>query len=177
MSRTAVALPTYTPGADTPVTIDDFLQPAKDNVDLLLLGVFARNVNGGGSETVGLDVGVGTGFVRAIEQIEIEIDNTGNQVSAAANLVCQVRVCVRVANAAISVTPRVYNVTDASVPTGGTGVACSATAADFSGTNQQQTISFTLAAGKKKYIVQIQKSVDIYQAFCSRIAWNCYVNG
>lgn len=150
-------------------------QKMKDAIDLLALGVFFRSLFGGGSETVGLDVGVGTGFVRALEQIEIEIDNTGNQVSGSDDLICQVRLSVRVANAGISVTPRVYNLTDATVPTQTGAVACSATA--LGGTNSDQTISFTPAAGKKRYIVQVQKSADTFQVFCSRIAWDCYSNG
>jgi hypothetical protein len=152
-------------------------QKMKDLLDLLGLGCFFRNLYGGGSETNGLGVGVGTGSVRVLDSIEIEIDNTGSQVSNADDLICEVQICVRVQNAAISVTPRVYNLTDSSVPTQSGAAACSATAPDFSGTNSQQTISFTPASGKKKYIVQLAKSADIYQVFGARLVWNCYSNG
>src|SRR4051812_20651611 len=91
-------------------------QKLKDMLDLLGLGCFFRNLYGGGSEINGLGVGVGTGSVRVLDSIEIEIDNSGNQVSNADDLVCHVQLCVRVENAGISVTPRVYNLTDASVP-------------------------------------------------------------
>jgi hypothetical protein len=110
-------------------------QKLKDMLDLLGLGCFFRNLYGGGSEINGLGVGVGTGSVRVLDSIEIEIDNSGNQVSNADDLVCQVQLCVRVENAGISVTPRVYNLTDASVPSQSGAAACTATAADFSGTN------------------------------------------
>jgi hypothetical protein len=163
------------------VSLDQFgyqsAQKTKDMLDLLGLGVFFRSKFGGGSEALGLGVGVGAGWVRALEQIEIEIDNTGSQVSNADDLICQVLVSVRVENAGISVTPRVYNLTDASVPSQSGATACAATAADFSGTDSAQTITFTPAAGKKKYIVQLQKSADTYQAFGARIAWDVYSNG
>ena len=42
--------------------------------------------------------------------------------------------------------------TDATVA--GTGSACSATASDYSGTNQVQTIALTIASGIKKYRLQ-----------------------
>jgi hypothetical protein len=157
-------------------------QKLKNMLDLLGLGCFFRNLYGGGSETLGLAIGVGTGYVRALEQIEIEIDNTGNQVSNADDLICQVTVCVRAGATTsppgvISVTPRVYNLTDTSVPTQSGAAACSATAEDFSGTSSAQTISFTPAAGKKKYIVQVAKSADVEEVFCARIAWSVYSNG
>ena len=96
MSRTFSTLPTYTPGADTPVTIAGFLQPAKDNADLLALGCFARNLYGGGSELIGFGVGAGTGQLTAYDCVEFEIDNSNSQVSGSTNLICQVRVMVRV---------------------------------------------------------------------------------
>jgi hypothetical protein len=177
MSRTFNALPTYTPGANTPVTITEFLQPAKDNADLMALGCFARSLHGGGSEHLGFGVNVGTGWLTAYDCVEFEIDNSNSQVSGSTNLICQVRVMVRVENAAMSFTPRIYNFTDSSVPTQSGAAACSATATDFSGTNQKQTINLTLPAGKKRYVVQGQKSADTYQGWLARIAWDIFING
>lgn len=146
-------------------------------MDLLGLGVFARNLYGGGSEVVGFGVGAGTGWLTALDCLEFEIDNTGTQVSASANLIAQVRVSVRVENAGITVTPRIYNITDSTVPTQSGAVACSAILTDFSGTNQKQTISLTIPTGKKKFVVQVQKSADTYQVWAAKIAWDVYING
>jgi hypothetical protein len=180
MSRTFIPLPTFTPGANTPVEIDNFLQPAKDNADLLALGCFARNLYGGGSEINGIGVGVGTGYITAYDAIEFEIDNTSNQLSGSANLVCRARICLRVVDtvspaSGIAVTPRVYNVTDLSVPTQSGAAACTATADDFSGSNQKQTITFTPANGKKKYVVQVVKSSDDDLVIACKIAWDVYI--
>ena len=160
-----------------PIKLTPHIQPAKDNFDLLALGVFARNVYGGGDENLGLPVGVGTGNVTVFNALNFEIDNSNSQVSASANIICQVRVMVRVEDVTISVTPRVFNVTDASVPTQSGAVACSTTPTDFSGANQQQTISFTPATGKKQYVVQVAKSADTFQVWAARIAYDVYING
>ncbi len=80
----------------------------------------------------------------AVEYIDIELDGTN-----LAGLTVQARVEVRTLNGGTSVTPKVRNVTDST--DAGTGVACTATDADYSGTNQKQTIAVTLAAGVKKY--------------------------
>lgn len=61
-------------------------------------------------------------------------------------------------DAAVTITPRIYNLTDASVAV--TGTACSGTdAAAFTGTNQKQTLSFTPTVAKD-YILQFQKSAN-----------------
>ncbi len=76
----------------------------------------------------------------------------------------------------ISVTPRVYNVTDASVPSQSGAAACTATADDFSGSNQKQTISFTPATGKKKYVIQVVKSADSDVVIACRGVYDVYCN-
>jgi len=174
MSRTIVTLPVSPDPTSFGKTTH--YDPLKNDIDLLALGCFGRNQYGGGSEIVGFGVGVGTGQLQAYDSVEFEIDNTSNQISGSANVVIQVRVMVRVENAGISVTPRVFNITDSSVPTQSGAAACTATASDFSGTNQKQTISFTPASGKKRYIVQVAKSADTFQVWCARIAWDCFVN-
>lgn len=83
----------------------------------------------------------------AIDYLDIELD--GDEL---AGLTCQLRVEVR-AGAATAVTPKLRNVTDGT--DAGTGTSCSATNSDYSGTNQKQTITVTIAAGVKKYRLQL----------------------
>jgi len=143
------------------------------DLNLLALGLFGRNQYGGGDDVTGIlastatDVlGQGDGF---------EIDNTSNQLSGSSGVVIRVRVRLRVENVGISVTPRVYNVTDSAVATTSGAAACSAIATDFSGSNQQQTLSLTPASGKKKYKLQITPSAATYQAWASGVLWDLYI--
>lgn len=94
----------------------------------------------------------------AIDWVDIELDGTNM-----GGLTKQLRVEVRVANAATSVTPKLRNVTDAT--DAGVGVACSATNADYSGTNQKQTITVTIASGVKKYRLQLTPSNTTHPCF------------
>lgn len=84
----------------------------------------------------------------AVDWVDIEIDGTN-----LTGLTLALRVEVRTANAGTSVIPKLRNVTDST--DAGTGVASTATNADYSGTNQKQTITVTLAAGVKKYRLQL----------------------
>ena len=179
MSRTGTVLPASPDPTNFGKTTH--WDPLKNNVDLLMLGCYARNQYGGGSETVGIGVGVGTGYVTVQDSIEFEIDNSNSQVSNTTNLVCQARICLRVTNtvspaSGISVTPRVYNVTDASVPTQSGAAACTSDDDTFAGSNQKQTISFTPATGKKKYVMQVAKSSDLDNVIACRIAFDVYAN-
>lgn len=83
----------------------------------------------------------------ALDYVDIEIDGT-NQ----GGITYQARVEVRTANPGCSITPKIRNVTDST--DAGTGAACTATNVDYSGTNQRQTITITLAGGVKKYRLQ-----------------------
>ena len=89
----------------------------------------------------------GLGPTAVSDYIDVEIDGT-NQTG----ITYQARVEVRTDRTNVSITPRILNVTDATVA--GTGAACSATASDYSGTNQAQTIALTIASGIKKYPLQ-----------------------
>jgi hypothetical protein len=143
------------------------------DLTLLMLGIIGRNQYGGGDDNIGI---LASSVTDALNQGDgFEIDNTSNQLSGSTGVVIQVRVRVRVENAGISVTPRIYNVTDSSVPTQSGAAACTATATDFSGTNQQQTIALTPVSGKKKYKVQITPSAATYQAWASGILWDLYI--
>jgi len=81
----------------------------------------------------------------AVEWRDVEIDGTN-----LSGFTARLRVECRVINAATSVTPKLRNVTDSTDATS-TGVACSATNSDYSGTNQKQTLTATIASGVKKY--------------------------
>ncbi len=89
----------------------------------------------------------GLGPTDVVSYVDVEIDGT-NQTG----ITYQARVQVRTQWGYISITPRVYNVTDGVAA--GTGVACSAGASDYSGTNQKQTIALTIASGIKTYRLQ-----------------------
>jgi hypothetical protein len=90
--------------------------------------------------------------------LDIELDGT-----SLGGFTKQLRVECRVSNAAMSITPTLRNVTDAS--DAAAGAACSATAADYSGSNQKQTVTATLAAGVKKYRLTGTPSSTTHFAF------------
>lgn len=145
----------------------------REDLNLLALGVFCRNWYGGGDDNVGIIASVATDVLNQGDGFEL--DNTANQLYGSAGIVIQVRVRLRVFNAAVSVTPRIYNVTDSSVATISGAAACSATATDFSGANQQQILTLTPVSGKKKYKVQITPSAATHQAWASGVLWDVYV--
>lgn len=93
--------------------------------------------------------------IDAFDYLDIELDGTN-----LGGLTVQARVEVRVENSGLSVTPSIRNVTDSS--DAGTGVACNATTADYSGSNQKQTITVTLAAGLKKYRLRLTPTNNTY---------------
>ncbi len=163
--------------ANAYVTGDPFgyqsAEKLRSDLNLLMLGIISRNQYGGGDDVTGILASVATDVIGQGDGFEI--DNTSNQLSGSSGVVIQVRVRLRVENAAISVTPRIYNVTDSSVATTSGAAACSATATDFSGSNQQQTLALTAVSGKKKYKVQITPSAATYQAWASGVLWDLYI--
>lgn len=94
--------------------------------------------------------------IDAFDYLDIELDSTN-----LGGLTVRARVEVRVENSGLSVTPQIYNFTDSSVA--GTGSACTATTADYSGSNQKQTIMVTLAAGVKKYRLRLTPTNNTYR--------------
>lgn len=137
--------------------------PLRDDLDLLLAGCLARNIPMGGDEVNGI-VAEATGDVNLLHWLPVLIDNTSNQLSgfsdsppsgSAATLVAQVRFFVRVSNSGITVTPKMfYGASMASITSAATvsgAAACSATASDYSGTDQIQTLTLTLPAGAKYF--------------------------
>ncbi len=137
--------------------------PLRDDVDLLLASSLQKNLFVGGSE-VNAIVAEATGDQPLIDFVPWLVDNSDSQISgftdsppsgSAATLVVQVRFLVRVSNAAITVTPKIfYGSSMGAISTTATisgAAACSATAADYSGTNQIQTVTLTLPAGAKYF--------------------------
>lgn len=172
MSRTLISLPASPdPTFFTKTTHYD---PMKNTLDLLMLGVISRNQYWGGDDVTPIfsasvvdAIGQGDGF---------EIDNTNSQISGSASIIVQVRLRIRVGNVGVSVTPQVYNVTTSAVATTSGAAACAATNEDFSGTNQQQTLALTLAAGINKYKVRFTPTNAIYPVWVSGIVSDIYVN-
>lgn len=99
----------------------------------------------GGSRALGVR---SASAIEVPEYVDIELDGTKY-----AGLTVRARVEVRTANAATSVTPKIRNMTAGT--DAGTGVSSTGTAADYSGTNQKQSITVTLAAGLNKYRLQV----------------------
>lgn len=123
-------------------------------------GPFCRSVPIGGSKTTGLRA---LGVIDAVDAIEFTVDNTTSYVSGSSGLTVPINVLVRVENAALSVTPRIYNLTTAAAATTSGSAACAATADDYSGTNQRQTLLLTLQSGVNVYKLQFTASSLSYQ--------------
>lgn len=152
----------------------------KSNFDLLELGCLGRNVLAGGDLVTGIDASA-TGDVDLLNWTPLLLDNSASQFSGftdanSATLVIQFRFLLRVSNAAITITPKVrYGstiTTITTVATLATPAACSATASDFSGSNQYQTVTMTLPSGVQLYKPQITIAGTVaagYQAWAR--AW------
>lgn len=142
------------------------LNTIRDFLNMVAAGSFCRDVPIGGSFTTGL---VGSAVVELIEPVYFTIDNTSSYVSGSSGLTIPITVYCRVENAAISVTPQIYNVTTAAVAATSGAAACSATATDYSGTNSIQTLLLTAAAGVNVYVCRVTPSAVTYQVFAK--AW------
>jgi hypothetical protein len=127
---------------------------------LFAAGTFHRSVPIGGSKTRGLRF---AGTIDAIDAVEFEIDNTSNAVSSSDGLHVPITVLVRVENASIAVTPRIYNVTQAAEATVTGAAACVAIADDYSGADQRQTLLLTLQTGLNVYKLQFTATDSTYQ--------------
>lgn len=77
--------------------------------------------------------------------------------------VWKARVYLRCEDAAVTITPKIRNLTDATDAV--TGSACSGTSDAYSGTNQNQTLAFTPVAGKV-YELQAIKSATTKDCWC-----------
>lgn len=113
--------------------------------NLLALSSARHNYSLGGSRQITLPQVAAA--QDAIDYLDVELDST-----LLGGLTVQARVECRTLNGATGITPKIRNVTDGS--DAGTGAACTATAADYGGADQKQTIPVVLAAGIKKYRLQ-----------------------
>lgn len=162
------------------------VQPLKDDLDILMLGVLGRNMFCGGSDTVGVPA-IATGDVNLESWIPISVDNTANQLTSfsdsnGAALIVRMRFLVRVSNAGISVTPKiVYGstiTTITSVATISGQTACNATNDDYTGTDQYQTVLITLPTGVNlfKPLLTISGTpVSTYQVW-GKAVYDCYIS-
>lgn len=159
MSRVASLFGREPASFPAPMTEGVHWKPLRDLTDLLLLGAIHRNLYVGGSEVNGIPA-TATGDLVLLEALPWSVDNTSSQVSgfSTANggtLTVQMRFLVRVSNGAINVTPKVlYGSSMSAIATPATltgAVSCAATDADYSGTNQIQTVTLTLPAGLKYF--------------------------
>lgn len=123
-------------------------------------GTFHRSVPIGGSKSRGL---LYAGTIDALDAVEFEIDNTSAAVSGSDGLVVPITVHVRVENAAIAVTPQIYNLTQSAVADTDGGEPCVETAEDYSGDTQRQTLLLTLQTGVNVYKLQFLSTGSSYQ--------------
>jgi hypothetical protein len=112
----------------------------------------------GGSREISLDRSAVAQDTK--EWIDQEIDGTN-----LGGFTKQARVEVRTMDGAVGITPKVRNVTDGT--DAGTGVSSTGIAADYSGSNQKQTITLTLAAGVKKYRLMATMAAATADGFVS----------
>lgn len=130
------------------------LKKLRDFQRMAASGAFARNQYVGGDWNAGVDAS-SAGDVDVLRAVPFVIDNTSSYLSGSSGLVVQIRYYVRVSNAGITVTPKIVygtaltNLTNAATISG--QAACSATNSDYSGTDQIQTVAFTLPAGVKMF--------------------------
>lgn len=131
---------------------DDFLltphaQPMLDNFDLWLAGTTRRDVFAGGGQHIDLD-GNTSGLKDLFPFVPIGVDNRGTRITGfsdanGATLVHQFRFFIFVSNAALVVTPRLWDITAAAAATIADDLACSGVSESYAGVNQQQAITFS----------------------------------
>lgn len=118
----------------------------KDREDALAQVRFQHHLGGSRSQGV-----LSASYVAVPDWIDVELDGT-----YLAGLTCRVRVELRTADAATSVTFRLYNVTaGAAMTLSPVAASCTATNTNYSGTNQVQSCTFTPTTGVNKYRLQI----------------------
>lgn len=140
------------------VEIDNFLEPVRINFDLIGKGVVQRNVWAGGDEIMGIP-GDTAGDVKLYHWMPLFFDNTSDQFGFSNSPAVSVAVYtyfVRVSNAALTFTPKIwYAVDEETLITGPTvatisgQTACSATNADYSGTDQIQKVTVTMPSAAR----------------------------
>lgn len=150
----------------------------RNDLALLALGCFQRNVFAGGSQDFWLDASA-SGDFDLPSWLPIEADNSNSQISGSSSVIVQFRYFLRVSNAGITATPKVYDITAGAAATISGAVACSTTLEDFSGANQQQTVTLTLPAAKHQFKprVTIGGSPATGYRVWGLAMYDCYING
>lgn len=176
MSRVLKPFGAQTSGSD--LTKSVHWDPLTDTINLIMLGVLGRNIFAGGSQDFWLDAS-SAGDFDLPSWLPIEVDNLNSQISGSTNIVVQFRYFLRVSSASISATPKIFDITANAAATISGAAACSATAEDFSGANQQQTISLTLPAAKHVYKtrVTVAGAPTAGMRVWGLAMYDCYVNG
>lgn len=145
-----------------PVEIDNFLEPARINFDLLANCDIQKNVPAGGDEFVGIDA-TASGDKRLVNFHPLWFNNTSARWSGTAGtLIARFRFHLRVSDPAINITPIVWYADDEetllsspSVAAITGEVACSATDADLSGSDQIQSVDITIPSGEKVWMAGV----------------------
>lgn len=161
----------------TKATSTVVFNPLNEDLKMLAAGSFMRNVFMGGSLSAGMKAEA-TGDIILPDWRPIQVPNTSNRISGSPSVVVRARCMVRVSNAAISATPKIYNVTDAAAATISGQLGCSATLDDYSGVNQQQTVLITLPSGLKAFQPRITVGgtpAGGYQVW-ALFQFDCYVD-
>lgn len=135
------------------------LTPARDNFDAMMAAAMQKNVYAGGSFEFGITAEA-TGDVDLRPALPIVVDNRGSRISGftdsqGAVLKVQFRFYVRVSNAAITVTPKVYDIDAPGAATVSGAATSSGIATDYSGTNQVQVVALTLPTAKHSFKPQL----------------------
>ena len=134
-----------------------FATPTKELFDMWMGGMIQPNLYVGGSMDIEIDASAaGTYDLRP--WLPWRVDNRNNKItgfadSNGATLKVQVRYFVLVSQSSITATPSVYNITLGGNASYGAQppVGCTASAEDFSGANQQQTIDLALRSNQADY--------------------------
>ena len=168
MSRTMKRIDPSIKVAGTYVEAIPHWTPLKDSLDILLLSTFFRGKFLGGSTLIGLAVEADGDYDlpgwEAVPHDNLNAQLSGFTDANGATRVFQARYWLRVSDVAISATPKLrYGAAFGDIAVEGTGtaatisgaVACAATSADFSGTNQYQTVSITEPSGVKLWKPQV----------------------
>lgn len=164
-------------------------QVLKDTLDLLMASDLPKNLYVGGTELTGIPA-TSTGDKTLYDFVPWLVDNRGTRISGftdanGASIVVQVRFLVRVSNAAINVTPKIWYasslatlISGPSAATVSGTAACSATASDYSGANQSQTVALTLPSGANyfKCALTVAGTVDPAYQVWGRAFYDAYVS-
>jgi hypothetical protein len=117
------------------------------------------SVSLGGSRAASLPLAAAT-----YDLVNAEPAFTVPTLSAAMLATARIVADCRSADSSVSITPRLINVSSLAVA--GTGAACTASADDYTGTNQHQTVAVTVVSGQT-YKAQAIVSAGVHATFCT----------